>query len=409
MVSTVQSLRTVVEIEAKLHGYTPLQFSELAGIRIDQLDSPRSVTIDQLEKIASLFGRSRGWLYEMYLRECFTSDNLTISEQFALAESLFEQGKKNEAVPLYRHIAENGNGYEPQYIMSQFRLFQSLIGTGVEENREAVFRFEGHYKYLPEDVRLDALLQMANVYYTFEDWKKVERYADELRELATKIYEEQLKNGKPYKFLRTQRHLVVYYGQGYLLKGVALAKQEQYEEAKKYVLEYSDLGGFQFLDETGQKEVEKFRVWGKGNMYALEVSTGNETVIPEYLTYIEEHPNEYVSGAMHIAKAAYKFNFSVDGILEKLSVKLPDINSSITHIHGTQLFHFWYMKAKISFKKNRRQAGIDELLHALKFARKIQYYSGFEKSVSLFWKFIDHASSTQRMDFHNIFEGAVDL
>ncbi|WP_157261812.1 hypothetical protein [Paenibacillus sp. A3] len=83
--------------------------------------------------------------------------------------------------------------------------------------------------------------------------------------------------------------------------------------------------------------------------------------------------------------------------------------SNITHIHGTQLFHFWFEKSKISFKKNRRQTGIDELLHALQFARKIKYYSGFEKSVSLFWKYIDHASSTQRMEYQNIFEGAVDL
>ncbi|MCP3776395.1 DNA-binding protein [Paenibacillus sp. MZ04-78.2] len=409
MVSIVQSMRTVVEIETQLHGYTPLQFSERTGIHIEQLDNPRSVTVDTLDKISSLLGRPRGWLYEVYLRECFTSDILTSSEQFALAESLFEQGKKKEAIPLYRQVVDNRDGYDPQYIMSQFRLFQSLIGIGVEENREAVFRFETHYKQLPKDVRLDALLQMANVYYTFEGWKKVERYADEMRDLASKIYEEQLTNGKPYNYLRMERHLVVYLGQGYLLKGVALAKQEQYEEAKEYVLKYSDLGWFHFLDETGQKEVEKFQAWGKGNMYALELNTGNETVITEYLTFIEKHPNEYISGAMHIAKAACKFNFSVDGILEKLAIKLPSIGSNITHIQGTQLFYFWFEKSKISFKRNRRKDGIDELLYALQFARNIKYYSGFEKSVSLFWKHIDHATDQQKMDFHNIFEGEIEL
>ncbi|NEN85925.1 tetratricopeptide repeat protein [Paenibacillus elgii] len=404
MVTTIQSMRTVVENELQHHGYTPSQFSELAGIRIEQLDYPRSVTIDQLDKIASVLGHGPGWLYELYLGQCFLNDKLTCSQQFSLAESLFEQGKKKEAIPLYRQIVDKGNTEDPQYVMSQFRLFQSLIGTGVEENREAVFRFETHYKHLPEDVRLDALLQMANVYYTFERWDKVGQYADELRELATAIYEKLIHN-ELYRPLQTERHLVVYYGQGCLMKGVALTKLEQYEEAKRCVQEYSDLSWFHGLDEVGKKEVEKFRIWGKGNRLILELNTGNLKVLPELSAYLDEYPNQILPSLSVVMKAANRYHFSVDAVLAKFEKRIPTVGTICDHINGTQLFHFWYEKVIYSFKRGGKHQALNELIHALGLAQKLRYYSGFEKCVSLFWKYVDHATEQQKKEYEKILEG----
>ncbi|XOK59463.1 DNA-binding protein [Paenibacillus elgii] len=333
-----------------------------------------------------------------------------LSHYFSVAEHLFHAGKKTEAVPLYRYVIENEQDVQnQQYILSQFRLFQALIGIGSEENKEALLRFESHYTYLPDDIKLDALLQMANVYYTMGNWEKVESYADELRVLAKSIYDKHIEDKTKYPSLQTKRPLVVYYGQGYLLKGIALTMQDRCEEAKGYVLEYSDLGWFEFLDEVGRKEVEKFRIWGKANMYSLELKTGNQTIIPEYLNYLEENPNELLPGALNLVESANKYGFSVDTILDDLCQKISIMDSSITSITGTQLFHFWYEKASYSFKKVQMVNGINDLLQALYIAQKIRYYSGFERCISLFSKQIQYASEQQKANYRNLLEGVSEL
>ncbi|MFA4133136.1 MULTISPECIES: hypothetical protein [unclassified Brevibacillus] len=90
----------------------------------------------------------------------------------------------------------------------------------------------------------------------------MEFYADELLSLSFKVYDNELrkrKNNKVCDPLKTDRHLVVYYGQGYLLKCVALQMQGLYGEARECVQGYADLAWFELLDEVGLKEVEKLR------------------------------------------------------------------------------------------------------------------------------------------------------
>lgn len=114
-------------------------------------------------------------------------------------------------------------------------MFRAAQGTDAEENWKAVIRFEPYRKRLPENFQLDGLLQLANVCFMQQKWREVEKYADELRSLAMKVYQDELrkrKNGKTCEPLRTERHLVVYYGQGFLAKGVALQMQGLYNEAK---------------------------------------------------------------------------------------------------------------------------------------------------------------------------------
>ncbi|MCM3270411.1 DNA-binding protein [Paenibacillus elgii] len=212
---------------------------------------------------------------------------------YSVAECLFKEEKRAEAVPLYRYVIERETDHNDQtFLLCHFRLFQCLVGISSDGNKEALGRFEPLYSLLPEDIRLDALLLMANVYYTLGNWIKVDRYGDELHALAQDVYNK-LNNEKNVKKLQTERRLVVYYGQGLLLKGIALTMQGRHEEAKEYVAKYSDLTWFQPLDEIGRREVEKFRLWGKGNMMTLELRTGNPNVLPEFSKYLEENPGSF--------------------------------------------------------------------------------------------------------------------
>ncbi|XOK62462.1 DNA-binding protein [Paenibacillus elgii] len=327
---------------------------------------------------------------------------------FSVAERLFKEEKRAEAVPLYRYVIEHETyNHDPTCILCQYRLFQCLVGVSSEGNREALEHFETFYTRLPEDFRLDAILLMANVCYSLADWKKVDLYGDELHTLAQNVFNK-LNNEKNVKKLQTERHLVVYYGHGLRIKGYILTMQGRYEDAKKYVAEYSDLSWFPGLDEVGKKEVEKFRTWGKGNMLILELSTGNSSVLPEFIEYLDENPNIILQGMLGAIKAANKFNFSVDEMLEKFSEKLPPINADVTYIDGTQLFQFWYEKALYSFKRNKIVVGIDELLYALYLAHKMKYYAGFEKCTSLYREHGDYATEQQKWNYKHIVEGVFD-
>ncbi|MCY9512163.1 hypothetical protein M5W68_13345 [Paenibacillus larvae] len=64
--------------------------------------------------------------------------------------------------------------------------------------------------------------------YTLEFWSMVEEFAEELRILSNIVYLEELRklnNNRSEPLVETERHLVVYYGKSYLIKGAALFKQ----------------------------------------------------------------------------------------------------------------------------------------------------------------------------------------
>ncbi|MCY9687648.1 hypothetical protein M5W70_02480 [Paenibacillus larvae] len=111
------------------------------------------------------------------------------------------------------------------------------------------------------------MLKLSKVCLSLKKWNLTEQFADELRILSTIRYQEELllmKEGKTEPLI-TERPLVVYYGQSYLIKSIALFKQGHYEKAKQYIEGYEDLGWFEILDEQGKKKVDKFRLWAIAN------------------------------------------------------------------------------------------------------------------------------------------------
>ncbi|WP_189597344.1 helix-turn-helix domain-containing protein [Paenibacillus elgii] len=436
--AAIRCLRSEIDEQMKKYGHSLTRLNKLTGIHLGYLSEtlnrrpPRPITINLLDNLAKAFHQPPGWLYELYPEECFSDGKVSrpriipflircaelgrfdlitsttskllenpknIEILFYVAECLFEKGQQSESTHFYRLVVENERvSFHDRFTISQYRLFRASLGTNAEENKEAAVRFELYYNRLTEDFQLDALLQITNIYYTLENWKKVERYADELRELAGKVYEDQLRkrdNTKPTEPLKSERHLVVYYGQGFLLKGIALTMQEQYEEAKKYVSVYSDLGWFELLDEIGKKEVEKFRVWGKGNMLMLNLMTGNQNFLPDFSDFLEENPTDTLPYMLGMMEAANRNNFLVDDVVNRFCERIPHPDIVTTHIKRKQLFRFWYEKAIYNLKNGRRSCGINDLLSALYLAEKMQYSSGLRKMILLVLYEVDSTNEQQ--------------
>ncbi|MCP3773106.1 hypothetical protein NLX71_07200 [Paenibacillus sp. MZ04-78.2] len=137
-------LRTEIEHQQKLHGYSLTKLAELTRIPVGNLSSilslneaSRSMTIGQLDTLAMVFNQAPGWQYELYPDECYSEDRLSrkrlvpylvrcaevgrydciepivsklldnqknVSILFAVAEKLFQNEKPNESAYFYNLV-----------------------------------------------------------------------------------------------------------------------------------------------------------------------------------------------------------------------------------------------------------------------------------------------------------------
>ncbi|MBG9772685.1 DNA-binding protein [Brevibacillus laterosporus] len=443
----VRSIRSEIEYRIKSYNYTLSKLSELTNINAGHLSgflkgNPiRALTIDQLNAIGRAFGEPTGWLYDLYVEECFQrgkvskrrvrpylvqcaelgrhdciqmvipqllEDPKNIEVLFAVAEQLFYKGKQKESAYFYQLVVDNEkNSHSERSVISHYRLFRALLGSNAEENGKAVIRFEPFRKRLSEGHQLDALLQLANVSFTLHKWKEVEKYADELRELATLVYENEQnkqKSNRKGEPLKTERHLVVYYGQAYLLKSEALEKQGLYKKANEYAAGYADLGWFENLDEVGQKEVQKFRLWARGNRYTFDLLMGQLDILPDYIAFLEDNPKELLAGLVTIVESANKYDFSIDNILAKFSFEIGCFDEYQDTINVERHLRFRYQLAIYQFKNERFHNGIVETLRCLTLSTTTNDHKNFIRCVTLFEAHRYHATEQQKQDYKKIME-----
>ncbi|WP_353057203.1 hypothetical protein [Brevibacillus sp. MER 51] len=233
----------------------------------------------------------------------------------------------------------------------------------------------------------------------------MEFYADELRSLSFKVYDNELgkrKNNKVCEPLKTDRHLVVYYGQGYLLKGVALQMQGMYSEARKYVQGYADLAWFELLDEEGLKEIEKFRIWAKANLLTYSFLMGETGILPDYLEFLSKYPAEVPAGLLTIMEAACKYDLDVEEILDQYSEEVQRFFEYKGAVNIGRHYKFRYYKIVYELKKGRIINALEEILCCLDLADQLKDHEAFKRCTSLFWEHRQQASKQHEQVFQEI-------
>lgn len=451
MITNTTTIRLEIEKGIRQKGHSLSSFGKQAGINrgiisgILNGNPPKSISIRQLDLMAEALGHAEGWMYEYYVDECFINEkadwrrikafllrcteigrydcikevldrlmedlNNTISI-FGLAEELYAEGKVQESLPFYECVIENEkHQHSERLAISHYRVFRASIGENTEENFRAAIRFEPFRDRIPENYMLDGLLALTSVYYALQDWNLVERCADELSSLMKMIYNIEEKNIEQNNFasLNTEKPLVVYYGQSYLIKGVALEHKGKYQEAKEYIVHYMDLSWFKGLDDAGKEEVLRFTHFATANMYLMDVLMGNTSVLSDYVDFLEKHPDEILPAMANILKAANTHMFDIDSLLEKFKSSLDYNEFSDIHYSKTSVIsryiNFYYQLAIYYARKNSYKLCIDNLLKSLTLSIKMSNHKKTLDSIALIEKIKDKVNDEQLQKYESMLKG----
>ncbi|TKH46081.1 DNA-binding protein [Paenibacillus terrae] len=449
------TIRSKIETELKQRGYSFSSFSKISGINRGTFSAmlnsnpPKPISVRQMDLITKALGYPDGWLYELYIDECFyegkghwkrikpfllrcvelgrqdfiqkvlsrlTEDLSYVPTIFELAEELHKAGKEKEAVPFYECVVENERYYHSERLaISQYRLFCYSLTEDLESSLQAAIIFNSFRKSLPENYQLDGLLKLTNVYFNASNWEAAIKYATELRTLAISVYHQQVYNRSKNRQLDsfdTEKPLVVYYGLGYLLHGNALENQGLYEEALKFIPYYEDLTWFEGLDENGLQGVKRLQLWAKANLLNLKVLIREVSSLASYVELLQHNPQEISHGLITIIESANKYNFSLESILDVFSEEIGDykkfVSKSSHYQISTLLWNYsrLYLElARYFFNIGRYSEAIDNIIKSLRVSSQLNTKSTFIKGVTLlFEKLTGHITHEQLAEYEKVLE-----
>ncbi|OWA36098.1 DNA-binding protein [Saccharibacillus sp. O16] len=446
---TTLTLRSEIEKGIAELGMNFSSFGELSGINrgifsaILNGSPPKPISLNQMEAITRAFGKEPGWMFNLYIEECFydgkpnrrrvepflircaelgrtdcirevlsrlLEDLKHVSMIFEIAEVLFTSGKVQESLVFYECVVENEKyNHAERLAISHYRIFRAALGEDNEQNLRAAMRFEPFCGKLPDHHRLDALLKLANVYILLERWAEADIYSEELLNFVQAVYEiekKRLHKEKSHSPLPTEKPFIFYYGQGFILKEAVLEHQGRYEEARKCIEGYEDLRNFEILDQKSLKEIEKFNLYAKANKINLEILSGNASVLEEYAKLLEVHTAERLPGLLTIFQSANKYRFNIDAIIQKFDTFLKEEILESTHYNkNSDLNRFariFFELANYYLYKKEYSRGIEYSLQCLRVTVKINNTNMFMKCVPLFEEFRSMTTQQQRTAYEKI-------
>ncbi len=321
-----------------------------------------------------------------------------MSTIFEFAEELREVGKKKESIPFYECVVENERYYHSERLaISQYRLFCYSLNTDLDNNRQAAIKFAPFRRNLPENYQLDALLKLANAYFQLHDCETVIQYAEELRVLATSIHQQQVRGkskNREVKPLKTERRLIVYYGQSFLMKGNAYEKQGQYKKAMEFIPYYADLTDFEGLD-IGEIEAQKFKMWAKANQLSLEILMGKMESLPAYVELLRNNRPEILQGLLIIVESANYYNYPIDEILILFAEKIDEfgeLNRNFSYYHTNYNLvtysRFFLELSRYYFNTGAYSKAMDGMLKSFKASSQLNDKAYYIKSITFYLKSI---------------------
>ncbi|WP_336763963.1 helix-turn-helix domain-containing protein [Paenibacillus sp. USHLN196] len=444
----MSNIRSYIESHLKNKGYKLQQFSEMADINVGTLSAiikgTRLMSMNQLDLITSAMGLEQGYFYDMYGVECFidsaphwrrlepfiyrcaelgkldiieqvithvTDDQSYIDELFDVAESLYNTGMNETALIIYECVADSEKyQHSERLALCQYRMFLLHKTLSKYDNLNAAVKFEPYIDKLNEEVQLDAIKDLANVYNTIHLWDKVDAWARELErkaEFQLKIQSRRRKN----KRRLTAYPLFTYAAYANLLISSVYDTRKEYDEAINYLQKYMEIIEIENPTEEDQKIIDLFKKWGEGNQYAFRILLGQEEVIFPYLGYLENNPEEILTGLLNILEAANQYGFNIGHALKKFEYPINLFNTDFHNKggytdqmidHGYRVFY--YELAKYQINQYNYSLGIDALLICLDLSSSSKDELMCIKCLDLYGEYRSEATETQIRKYKKLIE-----
>lgn len=426
------TIRAQLEDYLKSKGMTLHQFSELSHINPGTLsgiiNGHRPIAMQQLDRITAGMGLPEGFLYELYIDECFFRaapdwrrlgpflqrcaelnkldcielvvrlllENLFyLPILFNLAEQFFHEGKREAAVILYETIAESEQKQHSERLaLSRYRLFTLGLSKDQSRNLLLAAQFEPFVDRLEEPYQLDALNDLVNVYLSLRRRNKVKELAEKLKVRATFYY--QLNGNK--KPAETKKQNIFYVMYADLMLGDVHFNLIDYENALYYVSLYTDCDWVKNPNEAEMVVIHQFQEWAEGNRYLYQLMSGRVDVLPEYEKYISTRENEVFTALCEIVIAANRYDMNIDFVLEKYKPYLnyreqrSRIGKIIEQYTSDQYLNLLTGLGEYYLRKSELDRGLRFVLDSLAFAIDIRSGHGMLKCVELFGQYRNVAS-----------------
>lgn len=435
-----------IEIEKKIaaSGMTLAEFSVRSGVNrgifsaILRPESPKPISLNQLEKIGEGLGQPPDWMFEAYADECFfggkpnrrriepflvrcaeldrtdcieavldrwMEDPRQLEHVFELAEDLYTRGQTIQSLTFYRRVVRDEKYHQSERLaVSQYRLFVASIGEDNEQNLCAAIEFEPFCDKLPDRYRIDGIMRLYDIYLTLGKINKAEYYALELGEFARRLYETQmihfLEKGF-YPDLGLVKPLVVYYGYAYLSLENVQFRRGQLDEALASIQAYADLSWFPNQDDLARSQIAKFAKYARQNETHLKLLIGQEAeaTIRRCVEILETDPPETLVGLFFLLKAANRHGWDVRSILERFEGQferaLEEQGRYPRHNLLNRYENVCYEMALYFFARSECNIGYDRLLRGLDVAIAINDREMFAKCIPVFEKNRHSASKAQ--------------
>lgn len=360
------SIRESLRKEIEFKFISLAQFSKSSGIPRSTLSlifrtvDLKPISFDQLVKITTTLGYPEEYFFDLYIETYFVEGSFNRSRIesllyrcgelelmqhlekalrmlesapyyipiiFAVAERLHKTNKKSAAL-LYNWITANSSEISQEILsISHYRIFRYGPLLDGDNTLQLLYRFLPFKLNLPAHLKLEALLDAADILHHQQRYEEQDILAEELIFLSIELFgTEQNPNHENITFYKNilERHPVVYYGRGYLSKYAYLESTQQYEKAQEYVEAYGSLYWFDDGTEIAQTEIEKFAIFAKANVWNLELLQGNTSVLTEYAAFLENHPREILPSVISVLTAANDSGFLIDEFLEKFETRLTE-------------------------------------------------------------------------------------
>lgn len=434
----------------KQKGWNMSDLGRTIGINVGSVSSilkgKKVMSVDQVDRVTAVLSLPEGFFYEQYIQEsmieakpnwrrngpflyrcaelnkfdCLRKAVAILLEELTYAPLLFEAANdfyrkswSEAAAILYDNVARcEVRQHSERLAFCQYRLFTLGIGNDQIQNFKESCQFEPYVERLDEGDQLDALKDLANIYRSLRRWDKVEELARKMgRKAKIQYFGTRRKSAREQESWATNRPLFAYIAYSDLLLASVYDAKGDYQKALEYTYAYADLSWVKETDSETLTWVGLFQQWAQANTYVNKLMAGDESVLPEYVAFMEGK-REIFSELLNIMDAANRYDINVDYILEKFEPRILsykyDLNSDLytQQVIPEQIARLYYQMSKYYLNKGMYIQGFNHLFESLEKYIIMNNNNAIIICVGLFESFKEYALPETLTRYHKYIQRA---